>query len=87
MLFALQDMIFYYGLFLLVDMATSILPFVLERKEQARLILYIPLQRFFYRQLMYYVAIKSVFAAIKGRFVKWGSVERKATSRANALFL
>jgi hypothetical protein len=37
------------------------------------------LQRFFYRQLMYYVAIKSVAVAIKGRIVGWNKFERKAT--------
>ena len=76
----LHGTITYYLIFLALDMATSVIPFFLERKEQWRLLLYLPLQRFFYRQLMYYVAIKSVSAAIKGRFVKWGNIERKATS-------
>ncbi len=37
------------------------------------------LQRFFYRQLMYYVAIKSFLAVLKGQAVGWGTLERKAT--------
>jgi cellulose synthase/poly-beta-1,6-N-acetylglucosamine synthase-like glycosyltransferase/peptidoglycan/xylan/chitin deacetylase (PgdA/CDA1 family)/spore germination protein YaaH len=75
----------YYLLFLTVDMTTSFLPFLLEKKEQMRLILLLPLQRFFYRQLMYYVAIKSTASAIKGTFVRWGKFERKATSQTNAM--
>lgn len=81
----LQGTIEYYLLFLAVDMATSLVPFFLERKERWSLLIYLPLQRFFYRQLMYYVAIKSVSAAIRGRFVKWGNIERKATSKTIAI--
>jgi hypothetical protein len=82
---ALRGTLDYYLLFLAVDMTTSLLPFMLERKEQMRLILLLPLQRFFYRQLMYYVAIKSVAAAVRGKFVRWGNIERKATSNTNAM--
>jgi len=39
-------------------------------------------QRFFYRQLMYYVAIRSVLASLRGLAVGWGVVERKATVNA-----
>ena len=38
-----------------------------------------PLQRFFYRQLIYYVAIKSVATAVIGQVVGWGKFERTAT--------
>ncbi|MDD5083719.1 MAG: polysaccharide deacetylase family protein [Candidatus Moranbacteria bacterium] len=81
----LHGMLIYYLLFLVVDMTTSLVPFILERKEQMRLLVLLPLQRFFYRQLMYYVAIKSVAAAIKGRFVRWGKQERKDTSDAHTI--
>jgi hypothetical protein len=37
------------------------------------------LQRFGYRQIMYYVVVKSVVKALQGRFVGWGKLERKAT--------
>jgi peptidoglycan-N-acetylglucosamine deacetylase len=37
------------------------------------------LQRFCYRQVMYYVMIKSVAMAIRGPVVGWGKLERKAT--------
>lgn len=69
----------FYLFFLLVDMLTAAIPFLLERKEQWSLLFWMPLQRFFYRQLMYYVAIKAVLVALKGAVVGWNKFERKAT--------
>ena len=40
---------------------------------------WLPVQRFGYRQLMYYVVLKSVIAALTGLVVGWGKQERKAT--------
>jgi hypothetical protein len=40
------------------------------------------LQRFCYRQVMYYVMIKSVAMALRGPIVGWGKLERKATAEA-----
>lgn len=37
------------------------------------------LQRFGYRQLMYYVVFKAVLAASLGPLVGWGKLERKST--------
>ncbi len=76
---AFLHVLFYYCIFLLVDGAASVLAFLLERDEEWSLLLWLPLQRFIYRQLMYWVAMKSVYAAIKGRSVGWGKLERKAT--------
>jgi len=76
---AFRHIINYYLFFLAIDFVTSIIPFVLEHKEQWSLILWMPFQRFYYRQLMYYVAIKSTWTAVKGRLVGWGKFERKAT--------
>jgi len=39
-------------------------------------------QRFFYRQLMCYVAFRSVVASLRGAAIGWTSVERKATVKA-----
>jgi hypothetical protein len=39
-------------------------------------------QRFVYRQLMYWVVIRAVAAAVHGRWVGWGKLER--TGRAAA---
>lgn len=77
--YALKRLFFFYLLFLLVDFITAAVAFVFERKEDWTLLFWMFLQRFFYRQLMYYVAIKVTLAVIKGRMVRWGSQERKAT--------
>ncbi len=53
--------------------------FLLERREEWSLLIWLPLQRFWYRQLMYYVAVKSTLIAIRGQAVGWGKLERKAT--------
>lgn len=70
---------FFYAVFVAVDLAAAVLAFVLERKEDWRLLLWLPLQRFVYRQLMYYVVLKSMVTALRGTLVGWGKLERKAT--------
>ena len=74
--------LFYYALFLAIDWTTAGFAFVLERKERWRLLWWLFLQRFCYRQVMYYVMIKSVAMAIRGPVVGWGKLERKATAEA-----
>ena len=76
---ALWRVLFYYALFVTVDYLAAILAFILERKENWWLLIWLFWQRFFYRQLMYYVAIKSVLASLRGVTVGWGKLERKAT--------
>lgn len=75
----LQQVFLYYYLFLSVDLLAALVGFCLERKEDWKLLIWLLPQRFFYRQLMYYVAIKSIITAIKGSMVGWGKLERKAT--------
>ena len=43
-------------------------------------LVWLPVQRFGYRQLMYYVVVKSVATAIRGYRVGWGKLERRATA-------
>jgi cellulose synthase/poly-beta-1,6-N-acetylglucosamine synthase-like glycosyltransferase/spore germination protein YaaH/peptidoglycan/xylan/chitin deacetylase (PgdA/CDA1 family) len=69
----------YYVLFLTVDYMACILAFVLERTEDWKLLFWLVWQRLLYRQVMYYVAIKSILAAIRGGAVSWVRVERKAS--------
>ena len=79
-----QKIFFFYVSFLIIDLLTAIIPFILERKENWTLIVWLPLQRFYYRQLMYYVAIKAIFTILRGRMVGWGKFERKATVKEAA---
>ncbi len=78
----LKGVLFYYALFLAVDWSAACFAFVLERKERWRLLWWLFLQRFCYRQVMYYVMIKSVSTAVRGAVVGWGKLERKATVEA-----
>ncbi len=75
----LRQVLFYYALFLAVDWSAACFAFALERKERWRLLWWLFLQRFCYRQVMYYVMVKSVTTAIRGAVVGWGKLERKAT--------
>ena len=75
----LKYVLFYYALFLLVDALAAAFAFLLEKREQWSLLWWLFLQRFCYRQVMYYVMARSVLTAIKGVVVGWGKLERKAT--------
>lgn len=75
----LQQVLFYYAMFLAVDWCAAGFAFMLERKERWRLLWWLFLQRFCYRQVMYYVMVKSVATAVRGAVVGWGKLERKAT--------
>ncbi len=71
--------LFFYALFLATDFLSGLLAFFLEPQEDKRLLVNLFPQRFFYRQLLYYVAIKSFFASVKGIVVGWNKLERKDT--------
>ncbi|MBK8507200.1 MAG: glycosyltransferase [Candidatus Competibacter sp.] len=79
---ALWQVLFYYALFVTVDYLAAVLAFALERRESWSLLVWLFWQRFFYRQLMYYVAIKSALSSLRGVLVGWGKLERKATVSA-----
>jgi cellulose synthase/poly-beta-1,6-N-acetylglucosamine synthase-like glycosyltransferase/peptidoglycan/xylan/chitin deacetylase (PgdA/CDA1 family)/spore germination protein YaaH len=79
---ALRQVLFYYALFLAIDWLAASFAFLLEKKEHWRLLWWLFLQRFAYRQVMYYVMIKSVAVAARGHAVGWGKLDRKATAEA-----
>jgi poly-beta-1,6 N-acetyl-D-glucosamine synthase len=72
---SMQKIMTYYGLFLLVDVAVSMMAFSFEKENLIRLIWLIP-QRFVYRQLMYVVLFKSIARAMKGETQGWGVLRR-----------
>jgi len=69
----------YYVIFTLVDLAAAAFGFLMEKREDWRLLWWLVLQRFGYRQLMYYVVVRSIVTAIRGPFVGWGKLERMGT--------
>ena len=79
---SLRRALFYYALFVAIEFVAASIAFLLEKKENKRLLVWLFWQRFFYRQLMYYVATKATVASLKGIAVGWNKVERKATVKA-----
>ena len=55
---------------------TAAFGLLFEGNESKSLLIWLPLQRFGYRQLMYYVVVRSIFTALGGAVVGWGKVER-----------
>ncbi|HEY2069726.1 MAG TPA: polysaccharide deacetylase family protein [Rhizomicrobium sp.] len=69
----------YYVVFTVVDILAAVFGFLMERRENWNLLWWLPLQRFGYRQIMYYVVVRSIWTAIRGAVVGWGKLERTAT--------
>ncbi len=78
----LGRMAFFWILFVTVDLVCGWLAFRMDKRERRFPGLLLIAQRFVYRQLMYWVVLKAVSAAIRGRWVGWGKLER--TGRAEA---
>ena len=81
---SLEHVLLYYAVFLVVDWAATLFAFLLEPDEDRSLTWLVLLQRFAYRQVMYIVVIRSLIAALKGRLVGWGKLERKGTVEIDA---
>ena len=81
---AFQHLAEYYALFLLVDWGAAVIAFLIEPREERSLTWLIFLQRFAYRQVMYWVVLKAFASAFRGRVVGWGKLERKATVTVQA---
>ncbi|PZF71019.1 glycosyltransferase [Taibaiella soli] len=65
----------YYAIFMLVDIAVAVVAFMFEREKIHKLLWLIP-QRIAYRWLMLYVLFKAVRRAIKGELQSWGVLKR-----------
>jgi cellulose synthase/poly-beta-1,6-N-acetylglucosamine synthase-like glycosyltransferase/peptidoglycan/xylan/chitin deacetylase (PgdA/CDA1 family)/spore germination protein YaaH len=78
---ALLQTAFFYALFFVVDLAAAFVAFRLDR-ERLRDLWWLFLQRFVYRQTLYYVLWKSVVSALKGRRRGWGKLRRMGTVAA-----
>jgi cellulose synthase/poly-beta-1,6-N-acetylglucosamine synthase-like glycosyltransferase/peptidoglycan/xylan/chitin deacetylase (PgdA/CDA1 family) len=69
-----RSLIFFVG-FMLIDLLTCVIAFALERKEDWSLLWPLLLQRFYYRQMMYWVLFRALTRAVQGRAVGWRGVE------------
>lgn len=68
----------YYAAFFVIEFFGSLLAIKLDDEDPKQLA-WLFWQRFFYRQFMYYVILKSIMAALRGGIVGWGKLQRKAT--------
>jgi len=75
----LEQVVFFYSIFLSVDFLAAVIALLMEPDEDRSLAWLILIQRFAYRQVMYWVVVKSVLAAIQGTARGWGKQERKGT--------
>ncbi len=80
----LEQVLTLYAVFLLLDWAAAVTAILVEPDEDWRLTLLVFLQRFAYRQFMYWVVLKAFAAAARGGLVGWGTLERKATVQVPA---
>jgi cellulose synthase/poly-beta-1,6-N-acetylglucosamine synthase-like glycosyltransferase len=60
----------------LLDLVSAFIAFRLDPKEDKRLLLLFPIQRLFYRPLLYISVYRSVWRALSGTLARWGSVAR-----------
>ncbi len=70
--------------FIVLDFMTGVMAFRLEKEEDWRLLFWVPLQRFYYRQLLYIVALKAMLTAVRGSLVGWGNLARTASVSPDA---
>ena len=85
--YALQTLIqvvMYYTAFLAVDWVAAVIALFMERSEERSLAWLVLLQRFAYRQVMYWVVVQAVVAALQGRARGWGKLVRKGTVTVGA---
>ena len=71
--------IFFLGMSL-IELAAAFLALRMDKGDM-RLLPWLILQRFVYRQLMYYVILKSIVSAIRGGNVGWGKLERTGKAK------
>lgn len=69
-----RSLLFFLG-FMLIDVLTCAVAFLLEKHEDWTLLVPVLLQRFYYRQMMYVVIFRSFMGAVQGRAVGWRGVE------------
>ena len=73
----LEDVLKLYVIFLVVDWLAAVVAFLMEPGEEKALTWLVLIQRFVFRQTMYWVVVKSIAAAVRGHVVGWGKLERK----------
>jgi len=77
----LETVLLYLALFILVEIVSSAVAILLEPQEDPRLLPWVGLQRFFYRQLLYGVSLRSLLTALRGVGSGWNKLDRTGSVR------
>lgn len=77
---SLYQVLILYGVFFAVEAIAGVIAYRMERRK-AWDVVWLFLQRFVYRQLMYAVIYRSIATALAGVRQGWGKLDRKATVR------
>jgi len=72
----------FWIVFTAIDVLCGWIAFRLERRVKGYPALLLVAQRFIYRQIMYWVVLRAVAAAIHGPKVEWGKLERSGSVSA-----
>lgn len=72
----LEQMLYFYALFMVLDTLLAAMAFFMERRESPWQLLMLLPQRFFYRQLLYLVLIRALIMAVQGQQRGWGKLAR-----------
>ena len=81
---SVPHIILYYIIFSFIDIGGAALAFAFEKENHLKLVWMLP-QRLIYRQLMYYILIKSFNKAIKGEMQGWGVLKRTGSVKDVAI--
>ncbi len=74
-------MILGYAALPLLDIGIILAALRFDRSESLWLVLLFPVQRFFYRQLLYFTAWRAMIRAVLGKLASWGKLARTGTAR------
>ncbi|MGZ3197363.1 MAG: hypothetical protein ACXWI1_09805, partial [Croceibacterium sp.] len=75
-------MLTYWLVFVAVDVTAGWIAYRMDPARQRFPALRLVAQRFVYRQLMYGIVLRAVSAALRGRLVGWGKLERSGSVSA-----
>lgn len=75
---------FLFAIFILIDLIYALLAFVKEDQKR-RLLLWLPLQRIFYRSVIFYVVFTSIVRALEGSEMLWNKVLKRGDANLHHL--
>jgi hypothetical protein len=81
---SLQVLLLFYLLFLGIELAMCLVAFLMEPGERKALLIWVVIQRFYYRPILSFVALRTLYLILRGRPLGWNKLERTGTVRVDA---